>query len=44
MDILDIGAGTGNWYRSIRALAGAQPYYSGLDQSPGMVDALAKRF
>lgn len=38
--ILGIGAGTGNWYRSVRELLGADPKYTGLDQSRGMVQAL----
>ncbi len=38
--ILDMGAGTGNWYRSIRQVLGPKVYYVGLDQSPGMVERL----
>jgi SAM-dependent methyltransferase len=40
--ILDVGAGTGNWYRAIREELGPEPWYTGLDQSPGMVEALTR--
>lgn len=38
--ILDIGAGTGTWYRSIRKNLGTEPFYQAVDQSPTMVDTL----
>lgn len=38
--ILDVGAGTGNWYRAIRRQVGPDPQYTGVDQSAGMVQAL----
>jgi SAM-dependent methyltransferase len=41
--VLDIGAGTGNWYTSIRRLAGPDPHYVGVDVAPSMVAHLAGR-
>jgi len=38
--ILDVGAGTGSWYRAIRAALGPAPLYTALDQSAGMVAGL----
>lgn len=38
--ILDVGAGTGNWYRAIRSELGRTPRYTGVDQSQGMVARL----
>lgn len=42
--ILDIGAGTGQWYASIRRLSGNEPQYTAVDQSAGMVEHLISRF
>lgn len=42
--ILDIGAGTGQWYASIRRLAGDEPQYTAVDQSVGMAAHLYSRF
>ncbi len=42
--IPDIGAGTGEWYASIRRLGGDEPQYMALDQSTGMVEHLQSRF
>ncbi len=38
--ILDLGAGTGNWYRAIRRLLPQETRYIGIDQSSGMVSRL----
>ena len=38
--ILDIGAGTGNWYRAIRRRLPPDTRYIGIDQSSGMVSRL----
>lgn len=38
--LLDIGAGTGNWYRAIRRLLPSETRYIGIDQSSGMVSRL----
>ena len=44
VNILDIGAGTGSWYKSVRSLAGSMPHYTGIDQSDGMVERLKTCF
>lgn len=41
--ILDIGAGTGSWYETIRRIIGDGPVYHGIDQSPAMVASLNQR-
>jgi SAM-dependent methyltransferase len=41
--VLDIGAGTGNWYEAVRRTLGAEPAYVGVDRSAGMVAALQTR-
>ncbi len=38
--ILDIGAGTGNWYGALRRLLPSKTRYIGIDQSSGMVSRL----
>jgi SAM-dependent methyltransferase len=38
--ILDVGAGTGHWYRTIREELGPLPRYTAVDQSAGMVQVL----
>lgn len=38
--ILDVGAGDGNWYRTLRRVLGSEPFYVGLDRSDGMVEHL----
>jgi ubiquinone/menaquinone biosynthesis C-methylase UbiE len=41
--VLDIGAGTGKWYASIRDHLGPPPRYTAVDQSMGMVQAVLRR-
>jgi len=41
--VLDLGAGTGNWYGAIRTLAGGDVRYAGVDSDPDAVAALAGR-
>lgn len=41
--ILDLGAGIGNWYESVRRLAGPEVHYVGVDLDVSMVDNLAAR-
>ena len=41
--VLDLGAGTGNWYRSLRSLLGPAVRYVGADPNPEMADALRAR-
>ncbi|MCL6595647.1 MAG: class I SAM-dependent methyltransferase [Firmicutes bacterium] len=38
--VLDVGAGTGNWYRSLRARLGSGVRYVGVDPDPDMAEAL----
>lgn len=38
--VLDVGAGTGNWYSALRRLLGPLPQYVGIDSSQGMVASL----
>ncbi len=38
--VLDVGAGTGAWYRAIRRIIPASPEYVGLDRSAGILDRL----
>lgn len=40
--ILDVGSGNGTWYRTIRQELGPDAWYTGLDESPGMVSALTR--
>lgn len=40
--VLDLGAGTGNWYRAIRRRLGDEVHYTAIDQSAGMVERLGK--
>ncbi|NMP21879.1 class I SAM-dependent methyltransferase [Sulfobacillus harzensis] len=38
--ILDVGPGTGTWYRAMRGALGPLPFYTGMDQSEGMIASL----
>lgn len=38
--ILDVGPGTGTWYRTLRGALGPLPFYTGIDQSEGMIASL----
>ncbi len=41
--VLDVGAGTGNWYDSVRVIAGQACEYVGVDLQSAMVEALRSR-
>lgn len=41
--VLDVGAGIGNWYDSVRRLAPPDTHYVGVDLAVAMVDSLAAR-
>ncbi len=40
--VLDVGAGTGGWYRAIRRVVADNPEYVGLDRSAGILERLQR--